>query len=133
MADIHPPATDTPVGKLRRMIPDAELRPNTIDWSADPAYMFSDADLEVYLELARGSVIRASAFALEALGASEAIISKVITTEDLATNGAAMLNAFTQTARYRHAAADKAEEADAAEESFNIVPFQPWPLHFEPR
>lgn len=124
MADIFPSDPTTDVGLVRSLIPDT----NQLDYTAsgaDPSYIFSDAEIAAYLVLGRGSVLRASAFALEALGSQELYISKNITTEDLKTNGAASLNAFLNLAKQRHYLADKAE-ADAAE-AFEIINFTPQP------
>lgn len=92
----------TDIEKVRVLIPDTEL-------VFDGATLFSDADITTYLEIANNSPLRAAAYAVNAIATSEAIISKVIRTQDLQTNGAALASALLKHAEWLNARADKEE------------------------
>jgi hypothetical protein len=121
----------TPVAQVRALIPDIELIPNPNRPGDAPEYMLSDEHITALLAQSRGSVIRATAWACDLLGRSEGIIAKVITTEDLSTDGAKMMNAFGAQATRLFAMADR-EDADASEDSIIIVNFE-LHGHCEPR
>jgi hypothetical protein len=70
----------TPVGKVRLLIPD--LDPTNTLWT--------DAQTQAFLDLEESDVRRGAALALETLASNEALVSKVITTQDLRTDGAAV-------------------------------------------
>lgn len=107
----------TDIQKLRILIPDGEQ-------IYDGDYLFSDADLTILVETARGSVLRAAGYAKIAIGDSEALISKVIQTQDLRTNGAAVAEAFRKSGE---ALLKRADEEDQLDNGFyfNIVFFDP--------
>lgn len=108
----------TDIEKLRVLIPDGEQ-------IYDGEYLFSDEDLTILVEAARGSVLRAAGYAKIAIGDSEALISKVIQTQDLRTNGAAVAEAFRKSGEALLKRADQEDELDNGF-YFNIVyPNQP--------
>lgn len=121
----------TAVGKLRALIPDIEeiFGPNKDE------FMFGDAQLNVYLDLAHGNTYFAAADACEVLGTSEALILKVLSNQDQQTDGAKMMQQFLQRAqRLRERAAAENRVNDAEDEgTFFIVDFAVWPPHLEPR
>lgn len=136
-ADVSPPNYSTAVGKVRALIPDIEQ----VDWESDgnASYIFSDNHLEGLLALYgltattcgvsstedTWKVRSAAADAVEAIAVSEALISKVVKTEDLQTDGAKVANALINRAALLRRQA-KQEEADLdAETAFTIVDFQP--------
>lgn len=136
-ADVFPPNYGTAVGKVRALIPDIEQ----VDWESDgnASYIFSDNHLEGLLSLygvtasncstadatITWKVRSAAADAVEAIAVSEALISKVVKTEDLQTDGAKVANALINRAALLRRQA-KQEEADLdAEEAFTIVDFSP--------
>lgn len=138
MTDISPPDYSSPVGLVRALIPDVEQ----VDWEADgnASYLFTDSHLQALVGLNGGmpnsyqswNVKRAAADAVDALATSEALISKVIKTEDLQTDGAKLANALVQRAVQLRRSADDDEEAADAETAFTIVDFIParqFPLH----
>lgn len=93
----------TPVGQVRLLIADV-----------DPdGQVFTDDQLNGYLSITHQSVKRAAADALDAIATSEALISKVITTQDRSTDGAKVADALR-----KHAAAlrKRADDEDAAAE-----------------
>lgn len=112
------------VQKVRDLIPDIE----EVDWQDDgsPSQMFNDAQIETYLSVNDGNVKRAAADAIRALAVSEGLISKVVKTEDLQTDGAKLASAL------RSVAADLEESADREDDRdnhgfFSIAPFRPAP------
>lgn len=115
------------VQQVRDMIPDIE----EIDWNDDgeSSYLFTDAQIETYLSINRGRVKRATADAIEALATSEALISKVITTEDLKTDGAKVANALLVRARQLRDSDREDEGREDAEFSIR-VPFRPRPPNY---
>lgn len=105
----------TDIQKMRVLIPDNEQ-------IFDGDYLFSDNDLNAYLEVANNSVLRAASYAVLAIATSEAIISKIIKTQDLSTNGAAVADALRLTAKQLADRADKEDEL-AGEFYLNIVDY----------
>lgn len=86
--------------------------------------LFTDEQLEAFLVLEDANVKRAAADALDATAVSEALVSKVIKTQDLSTDGAKVAAAL-------HAQADglrvqAARDADAGF-AFDIVDYNPHP------
>jgi hypothetical protein len=136
MADQFPPDYSTSVGKVRALIPDVER----VDWENDgnASFMFTDNHLEGLLSLypaienpndvdytSTVHIRRAAADAVDALATSEALISKVIKTEDLQTDGAKLANALIQRAIQLRRQADKEEDDLNAETAFTVVDFEP--------
>jgi hypothetical protein len=136
MADQFPPDYSTSVGKVRALIPDVEQ----VDWENDgnASFMFTDNHLEGLLSLypaienpndvdytSTVHIRRAAADAVDALATSEALISKVIKTEDLQTDGAKLANALIQRAIQLRRQADKEEDDLNAETAFTVVDFEP--------
>lgn len=136
MADIMPPDFNSSVGKVRALIPDVEQ----VDWENDgnASYMFTDNHLEGLLSLypaienpdaadytSTVHIRRAAADAVDAIATSEVLISKVIKTEDLQTDGAKAGNALVQRAIQLRRQADKEEEALDLDTAFTVVDFEP--------
>lgn len=130
---MYPPDFSTELGRLRALIPDVDQ--NDFTDSGEPSYLFSDQHLNSLLALyASGKsqvarVKRAAASALTAIAVSEALISKVIRTEDLQTDGAKLATALLSAAGRlnREADSDEEREEEADEGGFAIVDFQPMP------
>lgn len=129
--DLYPPDYTTELGKLRALIPDVDQADFTDN--GVPTYLFSDRHLGAFLDMypsAASPVIRikrAAANALTAIATSEALISKVIKTEDLQTDGAKLANALLLAAARYSREAEQEEEMIDAEGDFVIVDFQPQP------
>lgn len=100
----------TDVGKVRLLLNDI----------ATP-WVFTDADVQAFLDLEGGSVKRAAAQAIDSQATNEALASKVIRDADgKSTDGAKLADAMR-----RHAAALRAQadvEDDAADSYFDLVP-----------
>lgn len=101
------------VGQVRLLITDVNESPTE--------QLFTDPQLQAFLTMAADSVNRAAAKALRTIAASELLVSKVIKTQDVSTDGAKV------SAELRALAAELQAEADAAEaddsEFFEFVPF----------
>lgn len=112
-----PPTLDpsTPIGLVRLLIPDKF--PDLI--------IFTDADITAFLTLEGSVTKRAVAAALEAIASNEAMIGKVIKSQDLSTDGARVSDALLKRAAGLRAQADKDLEdaADAESGGLDIVDF----------
>jgi hypothetical protein len=86
--DLYPPDYASVVGQIRLLIPDTEQLENLANPDADASYVFSDAQIQAFATLYTNNVKRAAAQAKLVLATSEALISKVIKTDDLQTDGA---------------------------------------------
>lgn len=101
----------TPEGQVRLLLNDVD----------DPNYVFADAEITAFLTLEGHNVKRAAAQAIDVNASNEALASKVLRTQDLATDGAKVAAAM-------RAHADRLrQQADAADEAadggfFQIVP-----------
>lgn len=134
--DLYPPDFSTDLGRLRALIPDVDQ--NDFSDSGEPSYLFSDQHLGAYLALYSSSksqvakVKRAAASAITAIATSEALISKVIRTEDLQTDGAKLATALLSAAGRlnREADSDEERDEDLDEGSFVIVDFEPMPRDY---
>jgi hypothetical protein len=119
------------VGQLRLLIADSQLRtdPNTPE--ADPAYYYSDGFLEGFLSLNGDNLKLAAADALLSFAVNEAMVSKKIRKENLATDGPAVAAELRRTAEMYRIEGNKAkDEADAEDGTFLVVdfadPVTPW-------
>lgn len=112
------------VEQVRHLIPDFE----EVDWrdDASPSTLFTDEVIQTYLAVNDGNVKRAAAQACRALAISEGLISKVIKTEDLQTDGAKLGRMMLEAARDLEDSADRDEERDNWG-AFDVVPFRPTP------
>ena len=95
------PTTD--IGKVRMLIPD-RVEANAV---------FSDEEIQAYLDMNDSNVRKAAAEALETIASDEAMTLKVITTLDISTNGASTSDAILRRAALLR---QQADEADAGEE-----------------
>lgn len=104
---------------VRYLIPDVEQ----VDWedTGQSSYLFSDDHIRAFLDVNDGNAKLAAADAVEALATSEALISKVIRTEDLQTDGAKTAQALL--ARARQLRDSATPDPNAPQDFFEIVPF----------
>lgn len=85
---------NTDIGLVRLLIPDtAPVTQGRLPDSA-PAFIFTDEQIEGFLRLNSNNVKLAAADAIDTVATDEALISKVIKTEDLQTDGAKLLEAM---------------------------------------
>lgn len=100
----------TPIGQVRLLVNDT---------TADP--VFADTDVAAFLAMEDGHVKRAAAQALDTIADDEALTSKAIRTQDLATDGPKVADSLRKRATALRAQADQTD-ADADEGFFSIVP-----------
>lgn len=130
MVDIFPPLLDTPVGRVRKYIPDMVQLEDPKNPAATPSYYFSDLEISGFVgeytqegtDPTRAQAKRAAADAIDALANNEALILKKIKTEDLETDGAAVANSLRAGARQLRQQADDEDKADGA--FFEMIPFR---------
>ena len=130
MADIFPPDLTSPVGRVRKYIPDLVMLDDPKNPEADPEYYFSDLEILGFLsEYAPGDedpkryqVMYAAADAIDALANNEALVLKKIKTEDLETDGAMVANALRTGAKHLRGRAKEAEDEENV--MFDIIPFR---------
>jgi hypothetical protein len=111
------PTTD--VGMMRLLIPDRDRG----------ALLFTDEELAGFLSL-EGGVKRAAASAIEVVASNEVMVSKVIRTQDLQTDGAKVSDALMKRAAELRRQADEDDPATAG--GLDIIDFRPpfnrrWP------
>lgn len=113
------------VGKVRLLIPDVEELEDPRDLSADPSYIFTDDQIAGYLAIESGNLKRAAARAILALATTEALILKVLTTDDKATDGAKLGAELRAQAKQLR---DEANDDEKNDTTFTYVPFnyEPW-------
>lgn len=130
MANIYPPAYDTPLGQLRALVSQTQQYTDPADLEALPDYLMSDGLLQSYLAINSNKLYGAASDALLAIATNEALVSKKIRTEDLSTDGSVIANSLRQVAQeYRNR--QKEEDAeDAALEAFELVDFVSYPSNW---
>lgn len=121
------PFTDfsTTDGAIDYTLPLGQVRLLITDTASDPAqWLFTDPQLDAFLEMNAGSVLRTAAQALLVIATSENLLSKKIRTQDLSTDGPAVSAELRALAATLTARADVVDEA-AAESYFEIIPQYP--------
>lgn len=112
-AEVPPPPTEAQ-DDVRLLI--ADTNPAT--------RMFSLRQVAQFLRLNGDNARRAAAQALDVIAANEALVSKVIKTKDLSTDGAKVADALRKQAAELRRQADTGEDSDD-ESGFEIVEFEP--------
>jgi hypothetical protein len=102
-----------PLGKVRLLILDTATAP------ADR--LFTDAQLDAFLDMNGRNVKRTAAHALITVATSEALLSKKIRTQDLATDGPAVSAELRALAAVLNGQADTEDQA-AAGSVFELIP-----------
>lgn len=104
--------TETPEGMVRLLLNDVD----------EDTAVFSDDEINAFLTLEGGSVKRAAAQAIDTNATDQALASKVLKTQDLSTDGAAVAKAMREHADRLRAQADRADEqADDDAFVFEVV------------
>lgn len=88
--------------------------------------IFSTKQIDQFLRLNDGDVRRAAAQALDVIASNEAMVSKVIKTQDLSTDGAKVAESLRKQAAELRRQADDGE-GDAASTGFEIAEYEPYP------
>lgn len=112
--DVTPPDYSTAIGQVRLLVPDTE------QLGSVPEYVFNDSQIQAFLTLYSNNVKRAAAQAKLVLATSEALINKVIKTDDLSTDGAKLAAELRAQAQMLMAEADK-DLTEASYDSFVVV------------
>ena len=120
--DLYPPNYATAIGQVRLLIPDTEQLQDLANSSAAAEYIFNDSQIQAFLVLYTNNVKRAAAQAKLVLATSETLISKVIRTDDLQTDGAKLGQELRAQAKELRDQASE-EELYEAYEDFEIVDF----------
>ena len=113
--DTMPPATEAQ-DDVRLLIAD----------TSSANRMFSTRQIAQFLRLNAENTRRAAAQALDVLASNEALVSKVIRTQDLQTDGAKVADALRKQASELRRQADQGEDDSADSTGFEIVEFQPY-------
>ena len=114
----------TDIGKVRLLIPDVEPLVDPRNVSAEPQLLFTDVQLQALLDVESGNLKRAASRAVMAIATTEALVLKVLTTDDKATDGAKLA------AELRHHAEQLRAEAQYEDNNatgFSFVPFNDVP------
>lgn len=122
LPDVYPPDYTTVVGQIRLLIPDVEQLGNPADSSASAEYIFDDHQIQAFATLYSNNVKRAAAQAKLVLATSEALINKVIRTDDLQTDGAKLGAELRAQAAELNKQADNDDFIDAYD-AFEIIDF----------
>jgi hypothetical protein len=120
--DVTPPDYATVVGQIRLLIPDVDQIANLANPATAPEYIFSDAQIQAFATLYSNNVKRAAAQAKLVLATSEALINKVIKTDDLQTDGAKLGAELRAQAVELNRQADQDDFSDSFD-AFEIVDF----------
>lgn len=83
--------------------------------------IFTDSEMEDFLELNEGNVYRAAADALDAIAANAAYVLKVVTILDVTTNGQATAEAIRKSAE---ALRNRADEEDSSHIVCGVVKYR---------
>lgn len=87
-----------------------QVRTLIADLDTGDSQIFTDAQLQAFLDLEDGNVRRGAADALDAIAVSELLVSKVIRSQDLSTDGAKVAAELRARARDLRAQADAADD-----------------------
>lgn len=116
-AEVPPPPTEAQ-DDVRLLIADTDTG----------SRIFSTRQIAQFLRLNGDNTRRAAAQALDVMASNEAMVSKVIKTQDLSTDGAKVADALRKQAAELRRQADDGE--DGSEDSgFEIAEFDPYPRH----
>lgn len=131
------------LGDVRALIPDTEQLPNPSNPDEEPSYLFSDSILGRYLRLhgatkdgagdyaaTLAQIKRATADACYALGRSEMLILKKITSQDRSTDGSVLANQYRLMGDRLVADADALEAGDD-EPGAIVIRYRPRPAAFD--
>jgi len=105
----------TAQGKVRLLLNDVD----------DPDYVFTDDEIDAFLALEGDNVKRAAAQAIDTNATNEALASKVLRTQDLSTNGAAVAKEMRAHADRLRAQADREDGESDDGAYYDISPTGP--------
>lgn len=109
-------ATAEEIKQVRTLIPDTDA----IYGAGEDEHLFSDEEISTFIAVAGGSILRAAGLAMIAVGNSEALIEKVIVTQDLETDGSKLQDKW----RLSGLALLKQSQADDMFDGFHIINYR---------
>jgi hypothetical protein len=113
-------ATPDEILSVRDLVPDDAA----VFGDAQNEYIFSDEQIgRIFESVGKGSILRTVGLLCISLGNSEALIEKVIKTQDLSTNGAALQESWGKRGEYYIGLADK-EDTFIADAYFNVIDYR---------
>lgn len=119
----------TPVGQVRLLI--ADMSEDTArQVLSDPmieGYLAISGVTQPYDDVPSWSIRRAAASALDAIATSETLVSKVIRTQDLSTDGAKVGSELRAQAKALRDQAQADEDASYDADSIGVLEFNPYP------
>jgi hypothetical protein len=104
---------------IRTLIPDDEA----VFGDNEDEFLFTDEQLDRFFRLGGSSALRAAGLAMIAVGNSESLIGKVITTQDLSTDASKLQKEWRDSGKELIRRADL-EDADAVDSMFTILNFR---------
>lgn len=109
----------TPTGRVRLLIADVD----------ETNLVLTDDMITGYLGMhtGAGQARRAAADALDAIATSEALISKVIRTQDVATDGAKVADVLRRQAAALRTQADDEDDSADDDSGISVLEFSPYP------
>ena len=122
-----PVAFNTNVGRVRLLIPDIEERSDPRDLRLPPALLFTDEQIQAFLDINSGNIKRAAADAVRVIATTQSLLLKVLSTDDKSTDGAKL------GAELRAQAKRLTDEADADDKrsiGFDIAEWTPQPRDY---
>ncbi len=102
---------DTPEGQVRLLIADTDEANEVLD----------DFQINGFLSLNDGNVRRAAADALDAIADSETLVSKVIRTQDLNTDGSKVADSLRKHADRLRQQADSDDDTEGGWDGFDVI------------
>lgn len=109
---------------VRMLMSDIDATYDPRDLSKPPEHIFTDEQIQLYLDIESGNVKRAAASALTAIAINEALITKVIKTDDKQTDGSKLMTSLLKAAESLRKQAIEDEENMVG---FKLVGFEPVP------
>lgn len=110
----------SPEGQVRLLIPDVAKLKDPRDLQAEPEYIFSDDQIAGFLAIESMNVKRAAASAIDVIATDEALILKVIKTDDKETDGSKLLKELSaRAARLRK----DADREDIDDTTYDLIGF----------
>jgi hypothetical protein len=113
---------------IRTLIPDTDA----IYGEASDEYLFTDQEIARFYRLGRNSALRGAGYAMIAVGNSESMIEKVITTQDLQTDGSKLQDKWRLSGERLLARADKEDVEATLFDGFELIDYREGWLPYGP-
>ena len=117
-----PVAFSTNVGRVRLLIPDIEERSDPRDLRLPPSLLFTDEQIQAFLDINSGNVKRAAADALRVIATTQSLLLKVLSTDG------AKLGAELRAQSKR--LTDEADSDDKRDIGFDVAEWTPQPRDY---